>query len=140
MPGGVLARDLGFKEKPYNRKAPQGDTTLLYVNELQNSPGKSIVGIRVELPGGAETPPHTHGGAFVTVVVIEGQMLNKMDDNPLMVFKAGESFFEHTCCHHVVSANVSKTEKAVLLATLIVETETAKGGMNALFVIDKEYC
>ena len=89
--------------------------------------------------GGAATPPHTHAGAFVSVTVLSGSVFNKMNDDPLKVFKAGESFFEYPGCHHVVSENFSQDEEAVILATLIIDTEVVEKGWQASVVIDKEF-
>lgn len=44
------------------------------------------------LPPNASTPPHTHAGAFVAVYVLTGSVLNKMNDNPMTVKKASDSF------------------------------------------------
>ena len=62
-----------------------------------------------------------------------------MNDDPLKVFKAGESFFEHPGCHHVVSENFSKDEEAVILATLIIDTKVVENGWQGTVVIDEEY-
>ena len=99
-----------------------------------------MVALQVTFPPNASTPPHTHAGAFVAVVVTKGSVLNKMNNDPMKIFHAGESFHEMPGCHHKISDNASTTEEAVILATLVVDTEVLdKGGVEALVVIDEEY-
>lgn len=67
-------------------------------------------------------------------------MLNKMNNEPTRVFTKGGSLFEAPECHHKVSDNYSTTESAVILATLVVDTEVVqRGGVAALTVFDEEY-
>lgn len=80
---------------------------LICKNKLPNCPGKSIVGLRVTYPPNGSTPPHRHAGASVSVFVIEGTVLSKMNDGPTEVYQEGESWFEAPGCHHKVSDNHS---------------------------------
>lgn len=76
----------------------------------------------------------------MSVLVLEGAVLNRMNDEPTRVFTKGGSFFEAPRCHHKVSDNYSTTESAVILATLVVDTEVVeRGGIAALTVFDEEY-
>jgi quercetin dioxygenase-like cupin family protein len=117
---------------------------LVYKYELPNSPDKSIIGLKVTFPPGACTPPHTHHGASVAVHVLSGTVFNKMNDDPMAVLKAGESFFEAPGCRHRISDNASKMEEASLLATLVLGTAKAdllieQQGAFGLTLIDEEY-
>jgi len=117
-----------------------GQVELVYHNRLPNCPGKSCVGLLVTFPPNASTPPHRHAGASLSALVLEGTVLNKMNDGPTHVIGAGGTFFEAPGCHHKVSANYSTTEPAKIFATLVVDTEVVdKGGIEALVVIDEEY-
>jgi quercetin dioxygenase-like cupin family protein len=119
---------------------PLPKVELAYQNKLPNCPGKSSVGLLVTYPPNGSTPPHRHAGASVSAYVIEGAVLNKMNDGPTQVFEQGGSWFEAPGCHHRVSDNYSATEGAKLLATLIVDTEVVeKGGIAALVEYDEEY-
>jgi hypothetical protein len=81
----------------------------------------------VDFPPNASTPPHTHAGASVSVYVLKGSLLNKMNDGPTQVI-------------HVTSDNYSTTEPAQILATMVVDTKIVEeGGVAALVVIDPEY-
>lgn len=128
--------------KFYRRPFPSLE--VLYKYKLLNTPDKSILGLKVTFPPGASTPPHTHAGAFVAVIVLSGTVLNKMNDDPMTIKKAGDSFYEAPGCRHRISDNASHTEEASIIATLILETETMdalmeKVGVAGLVVIDEEY-
>lgn len=72
--------------------------------------------------------------------MLEGTLLNKMNDSPTRIVTAGESFFEAPGCYHRVSETYSATEGAKLLATMVVDTEVVeRGGVAALVVVDEEY-
>jgi quercetin dioxygenase-like cupin family protein len=53
-----------------------------------------MLGMKVTFSPGASTPPHTHAGAFVAVHVLTGSVLNKINDDPMMIKKTGDSFYE----------------------------------------------
>ena len=116
------------------------DINIVYQYKLLNCPGKSIVGLRVEFSPNASTPPHRHGGASASAYVISGTLLNKMNDDPMKVKKAGESWYEAPGCHHRISDNASKTEPATLFANLVLDTDVLeRDGMDAIIQIDEEY-
>jgi quercetin dioxygenase-like cupin family protein len=98
--------------------------TLIFEHPLLNVPGKSIKGVLVEyLPGGT-SPAHTHpNSAFIAATVLEGAIRSKVNDGPVTVYKAGETFFEKAGDHHGVSENASTTEPAKLLAVFVVNTD-----------------
>ncbi|RAO74309.1 uncharacterized protein BHQ10_010321 [Talaromyces amestolkiae] len=124
----------------YDRSRPLPSVELAYQYQLPNCPGKSSIGLKVTFPPNASTPPHRHAGASVSVLVLEGTVLNKMNEEPTRTFTKGGSFFEAPRCHHKVSDNYSTTESAVILATLVVDTEVVeRGGIAALTVFDEEY-
>ncbi|KAL5362642.1 RmlC-like cupin domain-containing protein [Aspergillus floccosus] len=129
-----------MEEPTYDPSRPMPVIHQVYQYKLLNCPGKSIVALRVEFAPNASTPPHRHGGASVTAYVISGTLLNKMNDDPMKVIEAGGTWYEAPGCHHRISDNASKTEPAVLLATLVVDTDALeRDGMDALLQIDEEY-
>ena len=98
--------------------------TLLFESPLANVPGKSIKGVLVEYAPGGTSPAHTHpNSAFIAATVLEGAILSQVNDGPVTVYKAGETFFEKAGDHHGVSENASKTEPAKLLAVFVVDTD-----------------
>ncbi|EPE96875.1 cupin domain-containing protein [Rhizobium grahamii] len=97
--------------------------TLVYEHELPNVPGKSIKGVLVEYGPGGFSEGHTHPStAFIYATVLEGSIRSQVNDGPVKVYKAGESFSEMPGDRHGVSENGSKTETAKLLAVFVVDT------------------
>jgi quercetin dioxygenase-like cupin family protein len=101
-----------------------GETvTLVFDHTLPNVPGKSIKVQVVEYEPGVSSIPHTHpDSAFIYATILEGAVRSKINDNPVQVYHAGESFFELPGDHHRISANASDTKPARLLAVLIANT------------------
>lgn len=110
---------------------------MLYDHELQNAPGKSIVGLEVTYPPGGFTPPHRHAGATVVARVTEGAILSGMNGNPPRVYGVEESFVETPGCHHTVGKNNSRDSTAKLVAVFVVDTEVVRKGYENLTVIDE---
>ncbi|MBY5386960.1 cupin domain-containing protein [Rhizobium leguminosarum] len=97
--------------------------TLVYEHELPNVPGKSIKGVLVEYGPGGFSEGHTHPDtAFIYATVLEGAIRSQVNDGPVKVYHAGESFSEMPGDRHGVSANGSETKPARLLAVFIVDT------------------
>ena len=97
--------------------------TLVYEHVLPNVPGKSIKGVLVEYQPGGSSPAHTHAdSAFIYATVLEGAIRSQVNNGPVIVYRAGESFSEMPGDHHGVSANASETEPARLLAVFVVDT------------------
>src|SRR5258707_10956942 len=98
--------------------------TLVYDHVLPNVPGKSIKGVLVEYAPGGTSPGHTHPrSAFIYATVLEGAIRSQVNDGPVKVYRAGESFSEFPGDRHNVSANASTTEPARLLAVFVLDTE-----------------
>ena len=101
--------------------------TVVYQHELSNVPGKSIKGVLVEYGPGAYSPGHTHAkSAFIYATVVEGTIRSQINDGPVTVYKAGQSFSELPSDRHGVSANASATRPAELLAVFVVDTNETK--------------
>ena len=110
---GALARDLSG-----------GKVTLVYDQPLPNVPGKSIRGVLVEYAPGGFSEAHTHPtSAFIYATVLEGAIRSQVNDGPVKVYRAGESFSELPGDRHGVSANDSETAPAKLLAVFVVDTD-----------------
>lgn len=113
---------------------------LISQYRLKNCPGKSIIGLLVNFPPNGSTPPHRHGIASVSAYVVNGTVLNKMNNDPMKVIEAKGSWYEAPGCHHVISDNASETEPATLFASMVLDTEVfERDGMAALIQIDEEY-
>ena len=97
--------------------------TLVYEHVLPNVPGKSIKGVLVEYGPGGYSPGHTHAkSAFIYATVLEGAIRSQVNDGPVTIYKAGQSFSELPGDRHGISANASKTKPAKLLAVFVVDT------------------
>jgi quercetin dioxygenase-like cupin family protein len=97
--------------------------TVVFDHALPNVPGKSMKGVLVEYGPGGSSPAHTHpDSAFIYATVLEGAIRSQVNDGPVTVYRAGESFAELPGDHHGVSANASDTEPAKLLAVFVVDT------------------
>ncbi len=63
-----------------------------------------------------------------------------MNDDPVRVIAAGESWYEAPGCHHRVFDNHLKTEETTVVATYVVDTEVVReGGLAALTVVDEGF-
>jgi quercetin dioxygenase-like cupin family protein len=104
-------------------KAKDAKVTLVYQHELPNVPGKSIKGVLVEYGPGGSSPGHTHPkSAFIYATVLEGAIRSQVNDGPVTIYEAGQSFSELPGDRHEVSANASATDPAKLLAVFVVDT------------------
>ena len=98
--------------------------TLVYDHVLPNVPGKSIKDVLVEYAPGGTSPGHLHPkSAFIYATVLEGAIRSQVNDGPVTVYHAGESFSEFPGDRHAVSENASTTEPARLLAVFVVDTD-----------------
>jgi quercetin dioxygenase-like cupin family protein len=97
--------------------------TLVYDHKLPNVPDKSMKGVLVEYAPGGFSEGHTHpASAFIYATVLEGAIRSQVNDGPVTVYNAGESFSEFPGDRHGVSENASKTKPAKLLAVFVVDT------------------
>ena len=72
--------------------------------------------------------------------VIQGTLVNKMNDEPTKVIEQGGTWYEAPGCHHKTSDNHSTTEPAKLLATMVVDTKVMEeGDLGALVILDEEF-
>ena len=97
--------------------------TPVFQHAIPNIQGKSLVSVRVSYPPGAKSSSHRHApSAFIYAYVLSGAIRSQVDDEPVKVYHAGETWFETPGAHHVVSENASATEPAELLAVFVVDT------------------
>jgi quercetin dioxygenase-like cupin family protein len=103
--------------------AAGGETvTPVFVYDLPNLPGQQMFGHLVEYAPGGSSPPHHHTTkGSVVAYVLEGAIRSKVNDGPITVYEAGESWIEPPGAAHSVSENASATEPARLLAVFVAE-------------------
>jgi quercetin dioxygenase-like cupin family protein len=103
--------------------APRETVAPAFANAIPNVPGKSLVAAVVTYPPGGKTPSHSHAkSAFITAYVLSGSIKSRVDDGPVTIYNAGESWSEAPGAHHAVSENASASEPAKLLAIFVVDT------------------
>ena len=72
--------------------------------------------------------------------MLDGAILNRVDDEPVRVLTAGETWYEAPGCYHRTFDNYLATEPTTVLATYVVNTEVVReGGLAALTIIDEEF-
>src|SRR5262245_30686655 len=105
------------------RGAPLRETVTVAADEpIPNLPGKRLVTHIVDYPPGASSASHRHAGsAFIYAYVLLGAVRSQVDDEPVRVYRPGETWLERPGASHRVSENASATEPARLLAVLIVD-------------------
>jgi quercetin dioxygenase-like cupin family protein len=114
--------------------APLRETVTVAADEpIPNLPGKRLVTHIVDYPPGVSSVPHRHGSAFVYAYVLSGAVRSQVDDEPVRVYRPGETWFENPGSYHRVSENASATEPARLLAVLIVDV-----GVEQLVIPDPQ--
>jgi quercetin dioxygenase-like cupin family protein len=103
--------------------ASLGETVTVAADEANpNLPGKRLVTHIVDYPPGASSASHRHArSAFIYAYVLSGEIRSQVDDEPVRVYRPGETWFERPGSYHRVSANASDTKPARLLAVLIVD-------------------
>jgi quercetin dioxygenase-like cupin family protein len=102
--------------------APLRETVTVAADKpIPNLPGKRLVTHIVDYPPGVSSVPHRHGSAFVYAYVLSGAVRSQVDDEPVRVYRPGETWFENPGSYHRVSENASATEPARLLAVLVVD-------------------
>jgi quercetin dioxygenase-like cupin family protein len=103
--------------------APEDTVKPNFAHAIPNIPGKSLVAVEVIYPPGGASPSHRHApSAFIYAYVVSGEIQSQVDDGPVQVYRAGESFYEAPGAHHRISRNASNTQPAKLLAVFVVDT------------------
>lgn len=125
--GGVLVIAIaasalhGLADRPADA-AEGGSVTPAFAYDLPNLPGQKITAVLVEYGPGGTSPPHHHTAkGSVVAYVLDGAIRSKVNDGPVTVYQAGESWLEPPGAHHTVSENASVTEPARLLAVFVAE-------------------
>lgn len=66
---------------------------IVFDQALPNVPGKSIRAVLVEYEPGGTSPAHTHpASAFIFATVLEGAIRSQVNNGPVTIYRAGESF------------------------------------------------
>jgi len=114
-----LATAIAATGYPAGAAAP-AETQVAFQHPLPNAPGKMVTGVVVTYPPGGKSAAHRHAGV-VFVYVLSGAVRSQVNDEPVKVYQAGESFYEDLGSHHRVSENASETAPARLLAVFVAD-------------------
>jgi quercetin dioxygenase-like cupin family protein len=96
--------------------------TPVFQHAIPNIPGKSLVSVVVNFAPGAKSASHRHApSAFIYAYVLSGAVRSQVDDEPVKVYQAGETWFEPPGAHHVISENASDSEPAKVLTVFVVD-------------------
>ncbi|MBN0980384.1 cupin domain-containing protein [Pseudomonas hygromyciniae] len=113
----LLASLSAFAHGPvYNQEAIK----VLQEHALSNVPGKKTTMLTVDYAPGQATVPHSHTGTAVAYV-LEGEITSRVNDEPAITYKAGQSFYEPTGSRHFESSNASQTQPARLLVVMVMD-------------------
>ncbi|RON89411.1 cupin [Pseudomonas chlororaphis] len=96
----------------------QEKTRILQEHALNNLPGKTALMLTVDYAPGQATVPHMHKGAALAYV-LEGEITSRVNDEPAITYKAGQSWYEPAGSQHPVSANASASKPARLLVFML---------------------
>lgn len=97
---------------------PAANVTPLLTKPLMGIEGQEGTMITVDIPPGADSPPHRHN-ASTFVYVLEGTVVMQVQGGKEVTLRPGDTFFEAPDDIHSVSRNASKTEPAKLLVVLV---------------------
>ena len=102
---------------------PNETVTPTFSQPIPNIPGKTLLAAVVDYPPKGASPAHRHApSAFIFAYVLEGAVRSSVNGSPVRIYRAGESWSEPPGAHHSVSANVSSTKHAKLLAVFVLNS------------------
>jgi quercetin dioxygenase-like cupin family protein len=122
---GIALTDRQGAFSPPAAGAEGARVTPVFAYDLPHLPGQRMTGVLVEYAPGASSPSHHHTTeGSVVAYVLDGSVRSKVNDGPVTVYEAGQSWLEPPGAAHSVSAKASATEPARLLAVFGAEITT----------------
>ena len=101
---------------------PPSKIQQLMMKKLPEMPGRETQVITIDIPPGGGSPAHRHPGHHIFGYVLEGEYRFKVDAEPEVVLKKGDTFHEPPGALHAVSRNASTTEPAKLMVVIVAES------------------
>jgi quercetin dioxygenase-like cupin family protein len=98
--------------------APATKAVPLLTKPLSGIAGQEATMLTVELPPGADSPPHRHN-ANTFVYVLEGSVVMQVQGGPEQTLTVGQTFYESPSDIHTVSRNASKSVPAKILVVMV---------------------
>jgi quercetin dioxygenase-like cupin family protein len=90
----------------------------LLTKPLAGIEGKEALVLTLDLPPGADSPPHRHN-ANTFVYVLEGSVVMQVAGQPAVTLTKGQTFYESPSDVHTVSRNPSRTDSARILVFMV---------------------
>jgi quercetin dioxygenase-like cupin family protein len=90
----------------------------LLTKPLAGIEGKEALMLTLDIPPGADSPPHRHN-ANTFVYVLEGSVVMQVEGQPAVTLTKGQTFYESPSDVHTVSRNPSRTEPARILVFMV---------------------
>ncbi|TIA89996.1 hypothetical protein E3P81_02670 [Wallemia ichthyophaga] len=106
--------------------------TPLFSHVLPTDSSKVVVGLKVRYEGGAVTPTHHHGEAFVVGTVLSGTIRSVVhqpgakEAEEEKILSTSDTWSELPGALHAVSANNSQTEPAEFMAVFVAPSEQSE--------------
>jgi quercetin dioxygenase-like cupin family protein len=97
---------------------PAAKAVPLMTKPLIGIDGQEATMLTVELPPGADSPPHRHN-ASTFVYVLEGTVVMQVKGGSEQTLSVGQTFYESPSDIHSVSRNASKTAPAKILVVMV---------------------
>ena len=102
----------------------QEQVKVAFQHAIPNVQGKSLIAVVVSYPPGGKSLAHHHApSSFIYAYVLSGSVRSQVGDEPVKLYKAGESFYELPGSHHAVSENASDKDPASMLAIFVVDSK-----------------
>ena len=92
------------------------------IEKLDGKDARATV-VEVTFEPGEKDSSHRHAGP-VFGYVLEGEYEHAIDDQPVKIYKAGETFYEPSGCVHRVAQNPSGKNRTRLLAVILHSRDT----------------
>ena len=112
---------LSFANPALSHDPKGGQEKPAFSTQLPNAPGKTLTAIVVTFAPGAASPVHHHAGSVYAYVLTGAIRSENSATGPARVYRAGDSFFEPPGSVHLLTANVSRTKPASLLAIFVAD-------------------
>jgi len=97
--------------------------TILQRLPIPELPGHESRLVRLEYPPGLAAPLHNHP-VPATGIVLEGEVVSQWEgSDELERYKAGDSFVDRGETMHVLSENVSKIERLVMVCNYVIRVD-----------------
>jgi quercetin dioxygenase-like cupin family protein len=119
----AVCATIGFGGATLAEHAGDGHVKVTHLSQrdiIEKLDGKdaSATVKEVTFEPGQKDSPHRHAGP-VFGYVLEGEYEHAIDDQPVRIYKAGETFYEPSGCVHRVAQNPSGKTRTRLLAVIL---------------------